>query len=88
MPLIASGEEDLYFTISPSPYMNQKQFRQILYDHLYTRRVSDPDYAKLSVQELQDLRNLYSKHPDYTFGIGELVHGIWFPQSPSEKQYV
>jgi tuberculosinol/isotuberculosinol synthase len=82
MPLIASGEEDLYFTISPSPYMNQEQLRLILYDHLYTRRTSDPDYAELSVQELQDLRNLYSKHPNYTFGIGKLVHGIWVPQLP------
>jgi hypothetical protein len=82
MPLIASGEEDLYFTISPSPYMNQEQLRLILYDHLYARRASDPDYAELSVQELQDLRNLYNKYPDYTFGIGKLVHGIWVPQLP------
>ncbi len=82
MPLIASGEEDLYFTISPSPYINQEQLRRILYDHLYTRRASDPDYAELSVQELQDLHNFYYKYPDYTFGIGKLVHGIWVPQLP------
>jgi len=82
MPLIATGDEDLYFTINPSPYMNRKQLRQILYDHLFTRRASDPDYATLSAQELQDLRNLYSKHPDYAFGIGKLVHGIWVPQLP------
>jgi adenosine tuberculosinyltransferase len=82
MPLIATGEEDLYFTISPSPYMNQNQLRRILYDHLYTRRVSDSDYAKLSIQELQDLRNTYTEHPGYSFGIGKLVHGIWVPQLP------
>jgi hypothetical protein len=82
MPLIESGAEDLYFTISPSPYMNQNQLRRILYDHLYTRRVPDPEYATLSAQELQDLRNHYGKHPSYTLGIGELVHGIWVPQLP------
>ena len=34
MPLIATGSEDLYFTVSPSPYLNQRQLRGILYDHL------------------------------------------------------
>ncbi|HEY9153030.1 MAG TPA: hypothetical protein VIN60_09120 [Anaerolineales bacterium] len=82
MPLIATGEEDLYFTISPSPYMNQEQLRRILYDHLYTRRASEPDYTKFSAQELHDLRNLYTKYLGYTVGTGDLIHGIWVPQLP------
>ncbi len=80
MPLISTGEEDLYFTIAPSPYMNDAQLRRILFDHLYTRRMPDPEYTKLSTQELQDLRNLYAKYLDCTFGTGKLVHGIWMPE--------
>ncbi|HET9909021.1 MAG TPA: hypothetical protein VFQ23_20400, partial [Anaerolineales bacterium] len=35
MPLLSTGEEDLYFSVSPSPYMTERQLRSILYDHLY-----------------------------------------------------
>ncbi|HET9589726.1 MAG TPA: hypothetical protein VFO91_13150, partial [Anaerolineales bacterium] len=31
MPLVSTGEEDLYFSVSPSPYMTQRQLRAILY---------------------------------------------------------
>ncbi len=79
MPLLATGEEDLYFTISPSPYMDSAQLRRILYDHLYTRRAPEPDYAGLSPEELQDLRNFYLKNREYTMGTGKLLHGIWTP---------
>src|SRR5258708_29397898 len=38
MPLLATGEEDLYFTVSPSPYMAAAQLRRILFYHIYTPR--------------------------------------------------
>jgi len=37
MPLVATGREDLYFMLAPSPYLTQAQLRDILYDHLYAR---------------------------------------------------
>ena len=37
MPLLSTGAEDLYFSVSPSPYMTERQLRTILYDHLYLR---------------------------------------------------
>jgi tuberculosinol/isotuberculosinol synthase len=80
MPLLATGEEDLYFTVSPSPYMDQGQLRRILYDHMYMRRSPEPEYADLSPEELQDLRNFYTKHREYTLGTGKLLHGIWTPE--------
>jgi adenosine tuberculosinyltransferase len=80
MPLLATGEEDLYFTVSPSPYMDQAQLRRILYDHVYKRRSPEPEYGHLSQQELQDLRNFYAAHHEYTLGTGELLHGIWVPE--------
>jgi tuberculosinol/isotuberculosinol synthase len=81
MPLLATGEEDLYFTISPSPYMNERQLRGILYDHMVTRRCPEPDYVDLSPRELQDLRNYYASHHGYTLGTGRLLHGIWTPNT-------
>ena len=47
MPLLTTGEEDLYFSVSPSPYMTIRQLRAILYDHLYVRRTPEPDYTTL-----------------------------------------
>ena len=79
MPLIATGEEDLYFTFSPSLYMNAVQLRRILYDHLYTRRVPEIEYSDMPLEELQELRNIYIQRREYTLGTGELLHGIWIP---------
>ncbi|HXF85567.1 MAG TPA: hypothetical protein VNK49_09275 [Anaerolineales bacterium] len=84
MPLLASGEEDLYFSLSPSPYMTERQLRAILYDHLYIRRTPEPDYTKLSHQELQWLRDYYRNHKDYAFGVGKLKFNLWFPEIGSD----
>lgn len=80
MPLLATGEEDLYFTVSPSPYMDRAQLRGILHDHLYKRRSAEPEYTHLSIRQLQDLRNFYATHHGYTLGTGKLLHGIWVPE--------
>ena len=77
MPLLATGEEDLYFSVSPSPYMTERQLRAILYDHIYIRRMPEPDYAKLSQSELDWLRNYYRNHKDEAFGVGKLKFNLW-----------
>jgi adenosine tuberculosinyltransferase len=80
MPLLATGEEDLYFSISPSPYMTEHQLRAILYDHIYVRPVPEPDYAKLTREELGWLRDYYRHNKDYAFGVGKLKFNLWFPE--------
>lgn len=80
MPLLATGEEDLYFSLSPSPYMNQNQLRAILYDHIYVRRTPEPDYAKLSNEELDWLREYYRNNGDHAFGVGKLKFNLWLPE--------
>ena len=42
VPLVATGQEDLYATLTPSPDLTEAQLREILYDHLVTRRTPDP----------------------------------------------
>ena len=85
MPLLGTGAEDLYFSLSPSPYMTQHQLRAILYDHLYIRPTPEPEYTQLTREELDWLREYYRKNKDYAFGVGKLKFGLWIPQRGSEE---
>ena len=78
-PLLASGEEDLYFTVAPSPYLNSVQLRTILHDHLHLRRAEEPDYTSLTADDWKHMRSFYSKHVTSTIGVGTLSAGIWYP---------
>jgi len=79
-PLLNSGGEDLYFSISPSPYMTAKQLRLILYDHIFARKVDEPDYSSLSQTETDELRKYYRFHQDFALGVGEIKQGLWAPK--------
>ena len=78
-PFLRWGGEDLYFTVTPSLYMDEKQLRSILYDHLYTRRVDEPDYLSLSPETLQELKSFYKTKQDVVLGTGTLNSNIWLP---------
>lgn len=80
MPLLATGAEDLYFSVSPSPYMTERQLRAILYDHLYIRRVPEPDYTKLPREDLSWLKAYYHQNKDQAFGVGKLKFDLWIPE--------
>ncbi|MEO5887784.1 MAG: diterpene synthase [Anaerolineales bacterium] len=84
MPLLSTGAEDLYFSLSPSPYMTQRQLRAILYDHIYVRRTPEPDYSKLESNELDWLRNYYRSNRDYALGVGKLKFNLWFPETENQ----
>jgi tuberculosinol/isotuberculosinol synthase len=85
MPLLATGEEDLYFSINPSPYMTQRQLRAILYDHIYIRRTPEPNYAKLEPQELEWLREYYRNNKDHALGVGKLKFNLWLPETGNDS---
>jgi tuberculosinol/isotuberculosinol synthase len=85
IPLLTTGLEDLYFSLSPSPYMTQTQLRAILYDHLYVRNTPEPDYTKLPKDEQDWLRDYYRENKDYAFGVGKIRSNIWIPVQGSEK---
>jgi hypothetical protein len=75
----------LYFSLSPSPYLTQHQLRAILYDHIHVRRAPEPDYTKLTADELNWLRNYYDKNKDYAFGVGKLKFNLWIPEMGCEE---
>jgi len=81
-PLLNWGEEDLYFMVAPSLYITGKHLREILYDHLFTRRVKEVEYVELAPERLQGIHIRYKKNINHIYGIGELIDGTWFP-----KQY-
>jgi tuberculosinol/isotuberculosinol synthase len=85
MPLLSTGEEDLYFSVSPSPYMTQRQLRTILYDHLYLRGAPEPDYTKFTSDQLGWLRAYYRRNQDTVLGSGRLKFGLWLPQTLEEN---
>ena len=83
MPMLTTGNEDLYFTVAPSLYITDKQFRRILYDHLYLRHTDDPDYSDLSFGEWQQMREFYLSNKSYTQGLGARHPNghYWYPLS-------
>ena len=85
MPLLTTGQEDLYFSVSPSPYMTPQQLRAILYDHLYVRPAPEPEYTQLAEDELDWLRDYYRTNRDHAFGVGKLQFNLWIPELGTEE---
>jgi tuberculosinol/isotuberculosinol synthase len=79
MPLVATGREDLYFAVSPSPYLTARGLRAILHDHLYLRWTEEPDYATMGAADLAMMRNFYRANREKMLGVGVLRGGIWYP---------
>jgi tuberculosinol/isotuberculosinol synthase len=90
IPLLATGQEDLYVTLNPSPSLTEKQLREILYDHLVTRRVPEVDYDKLPDEAQDALAEYYKRCSGVTMGIGLIdpLTGVWkpLPSAPTEKR--
>lgn len=81
MPLLTTGAEDLYFTVAPSLYMTDNQFREILFDHLYARHQAETDYDNLSAEDWSKMRTFYKTNRHNTQGIGQWQGQYWYPQS-------
>lgn len=79
-PFLSSGEEDLYFTVAPSLYMDAKQLRMILYDHLYTRHVLEDRYETVSTATWEKLTAYYNRHREVVFGVGKSLDRFWIHQ--------
>jgi hypothetical protein len=80
MPLIASGQEDLYFTVSPSPYLDRQTLRSILFDHLFTRPVTER-YDELTLESRQTMSQFYRLNRQHVLGIGQRSAdgSFWYP---------
>lgn len=81
MPLITTGREDLYFSVTPSLALNQVQLRHILYDHLYARAKDGASYDAMQTEDWQKLRRFYTTNQDNVLGVGtkQKEWGLWYP---------
>lgn len=84
-PLLNLGDENLYFTLAPTPYMDQQQLRSILYDHIYSRHVEEIDYSKMPQQDFKHMNDFYYTNRRNTSGVGEVLGGIWYPKPELQK---
>jgi adenosine tuberculosinyltransferase len=84
VPLLTTGREDLYATLAPSADLTEKQLREILYDHLVTRRIADDNYEMLPDGALAALAAYYERPRGMTVGIGRIdsLTGVWNPLLP------
>ena len=84
VPLLTTGEEDLYVTLAPSPSLTEKQLREILYDHLVTRPTAEISYESLSNEAQEALAEYNKRYSGATLGIGRIdpLTGIWNPILP------
>ena len=81
MPLVTNGREDLYFTAVPSPYLEECQLRDILYDHLYARRKEATNYQEILPEDWENLRQHYAANKNKILGVGfrHKEWGVWLP---------
>ena len=80
MPLVSTGNEDLYFTVAPSPYLHTQQLRNILYDHLYARLKEESSYIEMTEADWVMMREFYQANVGNTSGVGRCyAGGIWYP---------
>ena len=81
MPLLATGNEDLYFTIAPSAYLDVPMLRAILYDHLYARTADEADCAELSPEDWHYMANFYRVNRQAVLGLGYRRNNnhFWYP---------
>jgi adenosine tuberculosinyltransferase len=82
VPLVASGMEDLYFTVSPSLYLDAFTLRAILYDHLYARRSTDA-YGQLTTNDWLQIKTFYRVNQHHVLGVGRQdAQGCWWHPVP------
>ena len=84
VPLLTTGLEHLYATLNPSPDLTERQLREILYDHLVTRRAAPVDYDALSPEAQLELAEYVEGCKDNTLGIDRIdpLTSLWRPLLP------
>ena len=87
IPLLTTGQEDLYATLTPSADLTERQLRELLYDHLVTRRIAEDDYETLPDGALAALAAYNERYRGITLGIGRIdpLTGVWNPLLPDAE---
>eukprot|EP01133_Synstelium_polycarpum_P018022 gene18022-21513_t len=88
-PILLSdkGDEDLYFSVSPHRFLTKQQFRRILFDHLYSRRVSNAKEYQLKMIDVEIMKCFYHNNVGNTMGVGAVQEfgNYWYPLPEAHK---
>ncbi|MEM7333459.1 MAG: hypothetical protein AAF490_15325 [Chloroflexota bacterium] len=79
MPLIATGHEDLYFMVAPSLYIDQHLIRTILFDHLFSRTVSEQYLPDESPKNFMEQFYRLNRHSVIGLGRRSQDGSFWYP---------
>ncbi len=82
VPLLTTGLEDLYYTLNPTPEVDEAQLRAILYDHLVVRRRPEIEYEKLPEKAQRRLVEANRSHGVVGLGRVDPLTGAWRPVLP------
>jgi adenosine tuberculosinyltransferase len=80
-PMLNLGKESLYFTAAPSLFTTETLLREILYDHIYLRPLTEPDYSTMAKGDLEAMQKFYQNNRALVFGVGEMRGGIWYSKT-------
>lgn len=69
MPLLATGNQDLFFMMAPTLSLTQDQLRSILHAHIYSPLDYRPDYATVQDEQLEAARADYQTNKGRTFRV-------------------
>jgi len=78
---------DLYFTVSPTLYLGKRQWRHILYDHVFARREHYRNYGVFPAEAIEDMRAFYKTNQDAVLGVGSYdpLTQTWRPVLHGER---
>jgi hypothetical protein len=79
---------DVYFSVTPSLFMEREQWRSILYDYLYLRRGHFRNYEVVTAEALGELKDFYDQHWGAVMGVGERHEPTqtWRPRLSAQKR--
>lgn len=87
VPLLPTGLEDLYATLNPSPTLTVRQLREILYDHMISRRIPETDYSDLLAEGQASIAAYGERWTGATLGLGQVDRStnLWVPLLPTAR---
>lgn len=74
-PFVCDGDTALYLMPAPGLLLDEKTWRQLLYDLLFERH--DPEIYPFTAEQRAALRTLYQRGKGVIFGLGERHYGLW-----------
>ena len=84
VPLVATGYQDMYYTLNPTPDVDEAQLRAILYDHLVARQRPEAHYEKLPAEAQRRIVEQGRRRGTVGLGRVDPLTDVWRPVLPGD----